>query len=244
MVYCLAMNVRDKVVIVTGASAGIGLATAKLLAKQGAKVALAARSQEKLQELSQELASSFAIPTDMSDATSVGRTVAAVHENYGRIDALINNAARGLYGIVEKVEIASYRAIWALNVEGPLIAMQKVIPLMRAQGGGSIVNISSMVSKNYFPRIGAYASTKYALNALSLTARAELAPDHIIVSVVYPGLVETDFGKNAIKFGEETRGMESRRREHLPEPDSPGHVASRILFALESGQAEVFMHDA
>ena len=158
MVYCLAMNVRDKVVIVTGASAGIGLATAKLLAKQGAKVALAARSQEKLQELSQELASSFAIPTDMSDATSVGRTVAAVHENYGRIDALINNAGRGLYGTVEKVDVASYQAIWALNVEGPLIAMQKAIPLMRAQGGGSIVNISSMVSKNYFPRIGAYVS--------------------------------------------------------------------------------------
>ncbi len=243
-VYCLAMDVRDKVVIVTGASAGIGLATAMLIAKQGAKVALAARSQEKLQELSQELPSSFAIPTDMSDAVSVERMVAAVHGHFGRIDALINNAARGLYGILEKVEIASYRAIWTLNVEGPLIAMQKVIPLMRAQGGGSIVNISSMVSRNYFPRIGAYASTKYALNALSLTARAELAPDHIIVSVVYPGLAETDFGKNAIKFGEETRGMESRRQEHLPEPDSPEHVASRILFALESGQAEVFMHDA
>ncbi len=241
MVYCLAMNVRQKVVIITGASAGVGLATARLLAKQGAKVALAARSQERLQELLQELPSSFAIPTDMSDAASVGHMVAAVHEHYGRIDALINNAGRGLYGTVEKVDVASYRAVWALNVEGPLIAMQKVIPLVRAQGGGSIVNISSMVSKNCFPRIGTYASTKYALNALSLTARAELAADCIIVSVVYPGFVETDFGKNAIKFGEETRGMESRRREHMPEPDSPEHVASRILFALESGQAEVFM---
>ena len=123
----------------------------------------------------------------------------------------------------KKVEMASYRAIWALNIEGPLIAMQKVNRLMRAQGGGSIVNISSMVSKNYLPRIGAYASTEYALNALSLKARAELAHDHIIVSVVYPGLAETDFGKNAIKFGEETLGMESRRREHIPEPDSPEH---------------------
>ena len=98
--------------------------------------------------------------------------------------------------------------------------------------------------RTIFPVSPAYASTKYALNALSLTARAELAADHIIVSVVYPGLVETDFGKNAIKFGEDTRGMESRRREHLPEPDSPEYVASRILFALESGQAEVFMYDA
>jgi NADP-dependent 3-hydroxy acid dehydrogenase YdfG len=169
------MNVRDKVVIVTGASAGIGLATARLIAKQGAKVALAARSHEKLQELSRGLPNSFAIPTDMSDAVSVDRMLVATHEHFGRIDALINNAGRGIYGTLEKVEIASCRAVWTLNVEGPLIAMQKVIPLMRAQGGGNIVNISSMVSKNYFPRIGAYASTKCALNALSLTARTELS---------------------------------------------------------------------
>jgi len=238
------MDVRQKVIIVTGASAGIGLATARLLAKEGAKVALAARSHEKLQELSRELPGSFAIPTDMSDASQVEQMIAAVHAHYGRVDALINNAAQGLYGIVEKVDVGKYREVWGLNVEGPLIAMQKVIPLMRVQGGGSIVNISSLVSKNNFPRLGAYASTKYALNTISLTARAELAADGIVVSVVYPGLVDTDFGKNAVKCGEETRGMESRRREHLPEPDSAELVASRILFALESGQAEVFMRAA
>ncbi len=238
------MNMQDKVVIVTGASAGIGLATARLIAKQGVKVVLAARSPEKLQELSKELPNSLAISTDMRDPESVERMLARTQDHFGHIDVLINNAGRGLYATLEKIEVASYRDIWALNVEGPLIAMQKVIPLMRARGGGSIVNISSMVSKNYIPRLSAYASTKYALNALSLTARAELAPDHIIVSVVYPGLTETDFGENAIKFGEETRGMASRQRQHIPEADPPEHVASRILFALESGQAEVFMHDA
>jgi short-subunit dehydrogenase len=233
------MNMQDKVVIVTGASAGIGLATARLIAKQRVKVVLAARSPEKLQELSKELPNSLAVSTDMRDPESVERMLARTH---GHIDVLINNAGRGLYATLEKIEVASYRDIWALNVAGPLIAMQKVIPLMRARGGGSIVNISSMVSKNYIPRLSPYASTKYALNALSLTARAELAPDHIIVSVVYPGLTETDFGENAIKFGEETRGMASRQRQHIPEADPPEHVASRILFALESGQAEVFMH--
>lgn len=101
----------------------------------------------------------------------------------------------------------------------------------------------SVATSNSFPRLGAYASTKCALNTISLTARAELAANHIVVSVVYPGLVETDFGKHAIKCSEETRGMDSRRREHLPEPDSPELVASRVLFALESGQAEVFMRE-
>ena len=122
--------------------------------------------------------------------------------------------------------------------------MQRVIPMMRAQGGGSIINISSLVSKSYFPRLGAYASTKCALNTISLTARAELAADHIVVSVVYPGLVETDFGKNAIKCGEETRGMESAAARHLPEPDLPELVASRIVFALQTGEADVFMREA
>jgi NAD(P)-dependent dehydrogenase (short-subunit alcohol dehydrogenase family) len=130
------MNVRGKVAIATSASAGIGLAVARLIANKGAKLALAARFHDKFQELRNSrrgLPSSFAVITDMSDAVSVERMVAAVHGHYGRIDALINNAARGLYGILEKVEIASYRAIWPLN--GPLIAMEKVILLADASTG-------------------------------------------------------------------------------------------------------------
>jgi NADP-dependent 3-hydroxy acid dehydrogenase YdfG len=92
----------DVVVIVTGASAGIGLAAVRLIGKQGAKVAVAARSQERLQKLSQELPNSFAMPAEMSDAASVEPMITAVHEHYGRIDALINNAGPGLYGLLEK----------------------------------------------------------------------------------------------------------------------------------------------
>ena len=113
---------------------------------------------------------------------------------------------------------------------------------MKSQGGGTIVNVSSMVSKAYYSYLGAYASTKYALNALSLTARAELENDNIIIGVVHPGLTDTDFGVNAIKSDETARSMQSRRREGMPVPDSPEHVAEKILFAIESGQAEVTAH--
>jgi len=156
----------------------------------------------------------------------------------GRIDALINNAGQGLYGEVERVDPGAYQSIWQLNVVGPLLAMQQVVPRMRAEGGGAIVNISSMVSKNYYTRLGGYASTKYALNALSLTARQELERDRIMVSVVYPSLTDTEFGKNSIRNDD---SMVSRNRAGMPLADSPEHVAERIAYALESGDAEVFM---
>ncbi|MFH1676828.1 MAG: SDR family NAD(P)-dependent oxidoreductase [bacterium] len=237
------MEIKNKIVIVTGASAGIGLATARLLSEKGARIALAARREELLKKLSEELPDSFVIPTDMRIPESVENMIDETSKHYGRIDILINNAGRGIYGAVENADIDGYREVIDLNVIGPLIAMLRVIPMMREQGGGMIVNISSLVSKNYFPFLGIYASTKYALNALSLTARTELQKDNIIVSVVHPGMTATDFGKNAIKMEPKANAMESRHREGMPEPDSAEHVAGRILLAIETGEAEVFAHD-
>lgn len=214
------MDIKDKIIIVTGASSGIGLATAKLLSGKGAKVALVARSKDRLEKLSRELPDSFPFVCDMSDVDSVKGMVKAVKRHYGRIDALINNAGQGIYGPIESVDLASYKKVFDLNVVGPLTAMQEVIRVMREEGGGSIVNVSSMVSKAYYPFLGAYASTKYALNALSLTARAELQKDNITVGVVHPRMTATNFGKNAVKSGEVAESMESRYREHLPPPDS------------------------
>jgi len=238
------MKIQDKVVIVTGASMGIGRATAKLLAKGGARVVLAARSKDLIEGLAKELPGSFAIVTNMTDIDSIKQMISETIKKFGRIDVLINNAGRGIYGAVENVDIEEYRKIIELNVLGPLIAMQEVIPIMRKQGGGMIVNISSRVSKHYFPYLGAYASTKYALNALSLTARAELEKDNIIVSVMHPTLTETDFGKNAVKSDAVARGMSSRTREGMPPPDSAEHVAERILLTIGTGDAEVCAHDA
>jgi short-subunit dehydrogenase len=237
------MEIKNKVIIVTGASAGIGRATAKLLAKNGAKVALVARSKDKLQALSKSLPDSFPVVTDMSDMASVDTMIEKVKKHYGTIDVLVNNAGQGIYGAIEYVNIDDYRKIIDLNILGPLEAMQKVIPFMRAQKNGMIINISSMVSKNYYPYLGAYASTKYALNALSLTARAELEKDNIIVSVVHPGLTDTEFGTNSIKSDAVAKTMSSRSREGMPAPDSAEYVAERVLLAIENGRAEIYAHD-
>lgn len=119
-------------------------------------------------------------------------------DHYGRIDVLINNAGRGMWNSAESTDLDQYRGMMELNVFGPLAAMQAVIPFMRKQGGGVIINISSGVSRMFIPGLSAYASTKYALNAISLTARTELAADNIRVGIMLPGMTATDFGRNAL----------------------------------------------
>lgn len=235
------MDVRGTVVIITGASAGIGLATAHLFAEQGAKLALAARSAETLHQLVDELGGrgheAIAIPTDMRQQAEVERLIDQTFTHFGRIDMLINNAGQAAAGPVSTVSIEDYRQIIDLNIFGPLYAMQAVVPKMHAHGGGLILNISSNVTKLTIPGIGAYASTKSALNMLSDTARVELAPDNIRVITVYPRLTATDFGKNALSG--------SQRREGPPRsnvvPDSAEFVAQNILAAAQNEPAEQFM---
>jgi short-subunit dehydrogenase len=238
------MNIADKVVIVTGASSGIGLATARLLAKHGAKVALAARSRDKLNQLSRELPDSLAIPADMRSPEDIRNMVAKVLAHFGRIDVLINCAGRGYDAPLEQIQIDKYRELFELDVVGPLVAMQLVIPIMREQGGGTIVNISSGTSLMYLPNMSAYSSLKRALNSITLTAREELAEDGIVVSVVYPYITLTDFDKNML--GVESGDLEQFEAEvdaNLPPPDSAEYVAARILKVIETEEPEQFVHD-
>jgi NADP-dependent 3-hydroxy acid dehydrogenase YdfG len=148
------MDLAGKIVLLTGASEGIGLATARSLSQQGAKVALVARSAEKLQHLACTLPESYAVPTGMRDEAAVQAMVKQVYEHSGRIDILINNAGQGMLVPVERANIEQYKALFQLNVIGVLTAMQVVIPLMRAQGGGMIVNISSGTTSVAAPNIG------------------------------------------------------------------------------------------
>ena len=234
------MQIKNKIVVVTGASGGIGLATARLLAKQGATVVLAARSADKLTALAKELPGAFAVPTDMREPEDITHLVDSTLKKFGRIDIWVNNAGQGMYGPAEHINIENYRKVWELNVLGPLRAMQAVIPVMRKQGGGLILNVSSLVSKNYFPSLSAYASTKYALNAISLTAREELAKDHIIISVMHPKMTTTDFGRNAIGARPDyaTRGTADRPR---PDADPPEAVAEGIAKLIASEEPEARM---
>ncbi len=232
------MNIKGKVVLITGASEGIGKAVAEVLSREGAKLVLAARSEDKLKAVAVSLPGAMAIVTDMRVAANVAAMVDVAIKAHGRIDLLINNAGQGMYGPVEGIDIELYKTAMELNVYAPLRTMQLVIPHMRASGGGLIVNISSMVSKNAFPSLGAYASTKYALNALSLTARAELAKDKIIVSVFHPRMTATRFGENAIGARPSFSGGGG---SHAPEVDTAEAVAMKVLELIVSEAAEANM---
>lgn len=180
------MEIKDRVFIVTGASSGIGLSTAIALSQSGAKVALLARSTDALKELAQKLPGSLPVTVDMTQFDRVREAVAAVHRHYGRIDGLVNNAGRSYAASVEEIEPALFDEIFHLNVLGPIVAMQSVIPVMRAQRGGSVVNINSGTAFMTIPQYSVYSSSKRALLGFSLTARAELEKDRIVVSEIYP----------------------------------------------------------
>jgi short-subunit dehydrogenase len=238
------MELKDKVVLITGASAGIGLATARSLAAAGAKVALAARSTDKLTQLAEELQrgghAALVVPTDMRNQAEVAQLVETTVQHYGQIDVLINNAGQAVAGTVAEVDVDQFQQVIELNVLGPIYAMQASVPKMREHGGGIIINVSSMVSKMHLPGLGGYAATKAALNMLSDTARGELAPDNIRVITIYPRMTATDFGRNSLG----NRPMREQQRGSAAPGmviDSAEYVAEKILEAIQKEPAEQFM---
>ncbi len=163
---------------------------------------LAARSEDKLTQLSQELleggAESLVVVTDMRDKDSVKALIEKAHEWKGQIDILINNAGQAARGMIAEIDPALFQSIFELNTLGPLFAIQAVVPLMKTDGGGIIINISSSVVKMHIPALGTYAATKAALSMLSDTARGELAQDNIRLITFYPRATATEFGKNSL----------------------------------------------
>jgi short-subunit dehydrogenase len=223
-----------KVILITGASSGIGAATARLVAMQGGLPVLSARRPDRLEALAQELPGALAVPADVRDPEQVRQLVETTLEQHGRIDVLINNAGQGLHLPLEQVSLEDLVAITELNFYAPLLTMQAVLPAMRGQGGGKIVNVSSGTSRMVLPGVGAYAATKAALNMLSLVAREELAADGITVSVVYPSITSTEFHEK-LRAGSVPSGAGDLT------PHSPEYVAKAIIRALYTGEAEVII---
>jgi short-subunit dehydrogenase len=229
------MELVGAVTIVTGASSGIGAATARLAAARGANVVLAARRVARITELAEELPGALAVPTDLRDPAQMVRLVGTTLDWYGRVDILVNNAGQGLHMPLEQVRLDDLRAITELNVYAPLLAMQAVIPPMRRQGSGVIVNVSSMTSRMVLPGVGGYAATKAALNMISQVARRELAPDGIVVSIVYPSVTATEFHQS-LAAGARVGGNSWAVRAHSAES-----VAEAIVGVIESGEEEILL---
>ena len=232
------MDVKDKVVIVTGASSGIGEATAKLLSQKGAKVVLAARSKEKIEALSKSLAISLAIQTDVTQENQIKEMIKKTVEHFGRVDILVNNVGRGYDALVEEIDTDRFRELFALDLVAPVVAIQAVLPFMKKQKQGSIVNVSSGTALMALPNMSAYSSLKRALVGISLTAREELKEYNINVSVVYPYITLTDFEKNTLK----EKNKEREWSANVKPGDSAEYIAEKILEAIETGNAEVFAH--
>ena len=228
------MDIDGGVCIVTGASSGIGASTARILSKRGARVVLAARRAERLSELAAELPDSLAVETDVTAPDQIERLVQRALEAFGRVDVLVNNAGQGLHVPLEEVRPEDLRAVFELNVIAPLVLLQAVLPIMRAQSAGAIVNVSSATSLRVFPGLGGYSSTKAALNMVSQVARLELAPAGVIVSVVYPSITATEFHDRL------RAGRVAPAARNIPR-DPPELVGEAIAFAISTGEAHVLV---
>jgi short-subunit dehydrogenase len=235
------MDIRGAVVLVTGASEGIGRAVARRFAAEGAHVALAARSAERLEALAGELRAAgheaLVVPADLRDAGQIDAMVQAARAWKGRLDVLVNNAGQAVAGTAADVSLADVRQVMELNVFGAWATLQAAVRHMRAGGGGLILNVSSMVTRMTLPGLSGYTASKAALNALSEAARLELAPENIRVVLVLPRLTATDFGRNSL--GDPATRARQRAGSHANVVvDSAEHVAERMLVAVRDEPAE------
>jgi short-subunit dehydrogenase len=198
------MEIKGKVVIVTGASSGIGEATARLFGQEGARVVLAARRQERLEALASEIrsmgsgAETLVVPADLSLLEDIESLIRQTLEHFGRIDVLVNNAGFGRLDWLENLDpLKDIEAQFDVNVLGVVHATRQALPVMIRQRSGHIINMGSMAGLVGTPTYTIYAASKHAVHGFSEALRREVKPWGIDVSILYPGGVKTEFGEHA-----------------------------------------------
>jgi short-subunit dehydrogenase len=226
----------DKVVVITGASAGIGAELAKQLAARGAKVVLAARRKAELDTLAAEIGEgALAVVTDVTKRSDVDRLCSAALDRFGHVDVWVNNAGRGISRAVAELTDDDMDAMWRDNMKSVLYGIQAVLPHFKSRKQGQIVNVSSGLSRvPLAPARAAYGAVKSAMNMLSASLRVELRATHpgIHVTVVLPGVVATDFGRNSVGGGVDNR--------NLPGAQPVEAAAKAIVAVIESPKPEAY----
>lgn len=195
----MSSSIAEQVILITGASTGIGAALAKVLSSRfsGVRLVLVARSADKLEEIAVDCRKAGAdvrvVPIDLTQTEQVAALTQSALNQFGRVDALVNNAGYGQMGPIELIADQAVQRQFTVNLLAPITLIRTVIPVMRNQGGGRIINVSSIGGRLAFPLGGLYSASKFALEGLSDALRMELEPFNIAVSVIEPGPVRTEF---------------------------------------------------
>ena len=189
-------GIKDKIVVVTGASSGLGEATARLLSAEGATVVLGARRADRLRTLARQLEArggkALAMTTDVSQREQVKALVDAAAKTYGRVDVMINNAGLMPQAPLERLKVDEWEQMIDVNVKGVLHGIAAALPHMQRQKAGHFINVSSVAGHRVGPGFAVYAATKYAVRALSEGLRQEVKPYNIRTTVISPGAVATE----------------------------------------------------
>ncbi|UYM57944.1 SDR family oxidoreductase [Leclercia adecarboxylata] len=230
------MELNGKTAIVTGASSGIGTATAKKLAAHGVKVGLAARRLDRLQALVSEIEAAggkaIALEMDVTDQASVSAGVATLHKTYGRIDIAFNNAGLMPISDIASLKLEEWHRMVDVNIKGLFNTVAAVLPVMQAQKSGHIINTSSIAGRKTFPGLGVYCATKHAVAAFSDILRMEISPEfNIRVTSLQPGAVESELFEHI--SDENYRARMEQLKEQMTFLKS-ADIADAILYALQA----------
>jgi NAD(P)-dependent dehydrogenase (short-subunit alcohol dehydrogenase family) len=230
---------KNAVMVITGASAGIGAALAEQAAALGARVVLAARRERELGEVKSRCGpDALAVVADLTVRADAERLCAAALAKFERIDVWVNNVGRGISRPVSQLTDEDVDLMMSLNLKSALHGMQAVLPHFKARNDGQLINVSSMLGRVPFVTVrAAYSASKHALNALTASLRMELCESHpgICVSTVSPGVVATDFGLNAVHGGADSRT--------LPFSQTAEEVARVILDTATTRRADVYTRE-
>ncbi|WP_285766307.1 SDR family oxidoreductase [Peribacillus sp. SI8-4] len=230
-------NLQGKVIVITGASGGIGKEVAIEAAKRGCRLVLLARRLDKLQQLKNELSNQYGVDAyayklDVSDSDQIATVFQDIHNQIGEVDVLVNNAGFGTFKEAQDTGVDETKAMFAVNVIGLMACTKQVLPYMKERKSGHIINIASQAGKIATPKSSLYSSTKFAVLGYSNALRLELMEDHVYVTTVNPGPIETNFFDIADESGTYLKNVEKFMLK-------PRHVATKIVAAMLTNKREI-----